>query len=85
MNTLIKTREELTAEIRKTLSHYYLYSESAIWLEDQINKLFDNFFENSSHIKRLEDRSEWLQCLEYAGVDNWEGYNLAHDIKDGII
>jgi hypothetical protein len=26
---------------------------------------------------------EFLRALEQAGVDNWEGYSIAHDIKDG--
>ena len=28
-----------------------------------------------------EDRG-WLRCLEAAGIDNWEGYDQAIDIKD---
>lgn len=28
-------------------------------------------------IKRLEDRSFKLSCLENAGVDNWDGYSYA--------
>lgn len=28
----------------------------------------------------LEDR-EWLQCLENAGVDNWEGYSYARELQ----
>jgi F0F1-type ATP synthase beta subunit len=34
--------------------------------------------------ERLVDRDEWLNCLEAAGVDNWDGYGIAHDIKDGV-
>ena len=30
----------------------------------------------------LEDR-DWLQCLEAAGVDNWQGFEVAIDIKNG--
>ena len=30
----------------------------------------------------LIDRNKWLLCLEQAGVDNWEGYNFAIDIRD---
>jgi len=29
----------------------------------------------------LKSRDEWLQCLEAAGVDNWEGYDYAHELK----
>ncbi len=30
--------------------------------------------------EELVERSEWLECLENAGVDNWEGYNYARDL-----
>lgn len=30
----------------------------------------------------LLERSEWLRALEEAGVDNWEGISLAHDIYE---
>lgn len=35
-------------------------------------------------IKKLEydlmvKRIDWLVCLENAGVDNWEGFDYAHD------
>lgn len=26
--------------------------------------------------------SDWLRCLEQAGVDNWEGYSFAIDLRD---
>lgn len=29
----------------------------------------------------MEDQVIWLSCLEQAGVYNWEGYNIAIDIK----
>jgi hypothetical protein len=28
-------------------------------------------------------RLNWLAALEAAGVDNWEGYDVAHQILDG--
>jgi hypothetical protein len=28
----------------------------------------------------LQRRSEWLSYLEAAGVDNWEGYDIAYDM-----
>jgi hypothetical protein len=28
----------------------------------------------------LQTRSDWLHCLETAGVDNWEGYDEARRI-----
>ena len=28
----------------------------------------------------LQSRDEWLNCLEGAGVDNWEGFDYAVEI-----
>lgn len=28
----------------------------------------------------LKRDSQWLSCLEQAGVDNWEGYDMAQDM-----
>lgn len=33
-------------------------------------------------IEKLEKRDEWLSCLEAAGVDNWNGYSMAIEIRD---
>lgn len=30
----------------------------------------------------LKKRVDWLECLEAAGVDNWEGYDEARNIRD---
>jgi len=32
------------------------------------------------NIRILSNREKWLNCLEYAGVDNWEGYSIAQEI-----
>ena len=32
--------------------------------------------------EKLEERSDWLSCLESAGVDNWEGYDYAVDLSE---
>jgi hypothetical protein len=28
----------------------------------------------------LIERSEWLDCLEAAGVDNWDGIDMAYEM-----
>lgn len=33
--------------------------------------------------ERMLERLEWLDCLEAAGVDNWEGYDIALEMLDG--
>ncbi|MFD6935285.1 hypothetical protein ACFWAP_03885 [Streptomyces goshikiensis] len=30
---------------------------------------------------KLEERSSWLGCLERAGVDGWQGYDVARDLR----
>lgn len=44
-----------------------------------------NFREDNEELRkensRLLKRSNWLSCLEAAGLDNWEGCQLAEDIK----
>lgn len=35
-----------------------------------------------SELDRLEARDEWLNALEAAGVDNWQGWDEARDIQD---
>lgn len=32
---------------------------------------------------QLQEDSEFLSALETAGVDNWEGYSIAHQILRG--
>ncbi len=31
--------------------------------------------------EKLEERDDWLSCLEWAGVDNWQGYDFAFEIQ----
>lgn len=35
----------------------------------------------SEYSELLVDR-KWLRCLEAAGVDNWDGYDIAQDMLD---
>lgn len=34
-------------------------------------------------LESLVEDSEWLSCLEAAGVDNWGGIDHAHSLRDG--
>lgn len=34
---------------------------------------------------KLVERDDWLMCLEAAGVDNWEGYDVARQIQQGEV
>ena len=33
------------------------------------------------YVARLEERDDWLSCLEWAGVDNWQGYSHAYEMQ----
>lgn len=32
--------------------------------------------------RRLVERSQWLEYLEAAGVDNWGGYEVAQELRE---
>ena len=34
--------------------------------------------------ERLLERDDFLDCLEAAGVDSWDGYDIAIDMKNGL-
>ena len=34
--------------------------------------------------EKLTKDSEWLECLEAAGVDNWSGYDYAVDLYNEL-
>jgi hypothetical protein len=34
-------------------------------------------------LTRLQERESWLECLEAAGVDNWQGYDDAQKMNRG--
>ena len=33
-----------------------------------------------NYLDKLEERERWLCALEAAGVDNWSGYEYAHEV-----
>ena len=37
---------------------------------------------SKERLDHLEERDEFLSALEQSGVDNWSGYEYAHDIVD---
>ena len=47
-------------------------------LLDGLSLLMDGAAE---YIASLEKRDDWLSCLEWAGVDNWQGYEHAYEIQ----
>lgn len=37
-----------------------------------------------SELKEAENNLHWLDCLDSAGVDNWDGYEIAQDMYEPI-
>jgi hypothetical protein len=33
---------------------------------------------------RLQERDQWLECLEAAGVDNWDGFEYAQELLTDV-
>jgi hypothetical protein len=62
-----------------------------IYLTKQhINIREDNTMEEMVEItkeayEKLLENSEFLSCLQAAGVDNWDGYEYAQDMMNGDI
>lgn len=48
--------------------------------EDLLNKGYTH----EQAIKKMEERITWLECLESVGVDNWDGYNYAFELMEGV-
>lgn len=38
----------------------------------------------ASEYKELLNDQRWLECLQDAGVDNWEGYEYAKDLYNDL-
>lgn len=51
-------------------------------LEDAIPEMLMEIKRLTARNARLQRDSDWLACLEAAGVDNWEGYSVAVEIRD---
>ncbi len=53
-------------------------------LEDAVPELIAEVKRLTARNARLQRDSDWLACLEAAGVDNWEGISAAHEIAEGV-
>ncbi len=49
--------------------------------EDKVEDL--GLWKAALRLERLQEDSDWLQCLEAAGVDNWQGIEYAMELRDG--
>lgn len=52
-------------------------------LEDAVPEMLMEIKRLTARNARLQRDSDWLTCLEAAGVDNWEGISAAHAIAEG--
>jgi hypothetical protein len=75
--------EELIERIRNKDGHYASQDFTDIDIESIMIEYADyklNEFKDSDGYHRLLADSDWLRCLQFAGVDNWEGYDYAKDL-----
>lgn len=66
------TTEDMV-EVNKMSMDYFIDKNKVIEAEKQVLE---------DKCKAMEKDVNWLLCLESAGVDNWEGYGIAIDIKN---
>lgn len=38
------------------------------------------FDKHEKEFERLKENNKWLECLEAAGVDNWQGFDEAREL-----
>lgn len=46
------------------------------WMDDAEAEIY----KLQQQVKDLEKRDHFLECLEAAGVDNWDGFDYAHEM-----
>lgn len=56
--------------------------ESMKYFMEQLEEEKNKNEELTKQITNLQKRCVWLDCLESAGVDNWEGIDVAREIFD---
>ncbi len=60
-------------KVNEDVMHHYLTEYLAV---KELNKVLEE------KLKKLENRDNWLTCLEHAGVDNWDGHDVATDLME---
>lgn len=56
--------------------------ENTLEVERLIDDLRNYTLVSDDRLTELENSEHFLYCLEAAGVDNWEGYSHAIDIRN---
>lgn len=52
------------------------------WMKAHTNEKVETCVIRTEEYRHLLDRVRWLEALECAGVDNWEGIDQAHELYD---
>lgn len=71
------TTEEMVKVNQQAMEHYIHKFQDA---DNDLNKTRDTL---ETTFAKLAIADNWINALEAAGVDNWEGYDIAQDIRDG--
>lgn len=67
----------------KLYDHEFTESDLKI-VRNALKTYFDpeNINITRKEYRELLERDKWLSCLEGAGVDNWEGYDCAIEMRE---
>lgn len=63
-------------------SAWYMQQEVINAITNALKAMEPSFKELIQQNEELKRRAHWLQCLESAGVDNWEGISYARELMD---
>jgi DNA-directed RNA polymerase alpha subunit len=67
----------------EVLSEIVTLREKVGDLNDEVEQHASTVRQQQKVIEKLEQRVEFLNCLEACGVDNWVGYEDAQDMMEG--
>ena len=57
-----------------------LDNKNVVQIKDVVEEFKGYTLVKTSHLQSLLDDSDFLDCLKSAGVDNWDGYDLAKEM-----
>ena len=70
------TQEEMVEVNYNSMIHF---AEKAKGFKEEVIKLT---LENNKLSLENDELNHWRRCLEAAGVDNWDGYEIAQDMME---
>ena len=57
-----------------------LDNKNVVQIKDVVEKLKGYTLVKTNYLIDLTDDSNFLDCLKFAGVDNWDGYDEAREM-----